>query len=92
MFGRPCGNVLPRVTPTGIAPVCEPDDSFTEVIGFVPLNEKWIEGRSPGHIAAMREFMKQMSAQLAKAAYLSHGVPRPCLSFERRGGDFVSDD
>ena len=22
--------------------------------------EKWIEGRSPGHIAAMREFMKQM--------------------------------
>jgi len=30
--------------------------------------EKWIEGRSPGHIAAMREFMKQMSAQLAKAA------------------------
>ena len=30
--------------------------------------EKWIEGRSPGHIAAMREFMKQMRAQLAKAA------------------------
>ncbi len=30
--------------------------------------EKWIEGRSPGQIAAMREFMKQMRAQLAKAA------------------------
>jgi hypothetical protein len=30
--------------------------------------EKWIESRSPGHIAAMREFMKQMRAQLAKAA------------------------
>src|SRR4030081_3451513 len=30
--------------------------------------EKWIEGRSPGHIAAMREFMKQMRAQLEKAA------------------------
>ena len=30
--------------------------------------EKWIEGRSPGHIAAMRDFMKQMQAQMAKAA------------------------
>ena len=30
--------------------------------------EKWIESRSPGHIAAMREFMKQMRAQTAKAA------------------------
>jgi hypothetical protein len=30
--------------------------------------EAWIEKRSPGHIAAMREFMKQMRAQLAKAA------------------------
>jgi hypothetical protein len=30
--------------------------------------EKWIEARSPGHIAAMRDFMKQMQAQLAKAA------------------------
>ncbi len=31
--------------------------------------ETWIESRSPGHIAAMREFMKQMNAQLsAKAA------------------------
>jgi hypothetical protein len=30
--------------------------------------EKWIESRSPGHIAAMREFMKQMRAQVAKAA------------------------
>jgi hypothetical protein len=30
--------------------------------------EKWIESRSPGHITAMREFMKQMRAQTAKAA------------------------
>jgi hypothetical protein len=30
--------------------------------------EAWIESRSPGHIAAMRGFMKQMSAEIAKAA------------------------
>jgi hypothetical protein len=30
--------------------------------------ETWIESRSPGHIAAMREFMKQMRSQAAKAA------------------------
>jgi len=30
--------------------------------------EAWCETRSPGHIAAMREFMKQMRAQLPKAA------------------------
>ncbi len=30
--------------------------------------EAWIESRSPGHIAAMRELMKQMRSQLAKAA------------------------
>lgn len=30
--------------------------------------EKWIEARSPGHIATMREWMKQMRAQMAKAA------------------------
>lgn len=30
--------------------------------------EKWIEARSPGHIAAMREFSKQMRSQLEKAA------------------------
>ncbi|MFB3915826.1 MAG: hypothetical protein ACE14M_03800 [Terriglobales bacterium] len=30
--------------------------------------ETWIESRSPGHIAAMRQFMKQMRAQLASAA------------------------
>src|SRR5580704_13348151 len=30
--------------------------------------ETWIEARSPGHIAAMREFMKQMRTQKAKAA------------------------
>jgi hypothetical protein len=30
--------------------------------------EKWVEARSPGHLAAMREFMKQMRSQPAKAA------------------------
>ena len=30
--------------------------------------EKWIETRSPGHIAAMRDFMKQMRTQMPKAA------------------------
>ena len=30
--------------------------------------ESWIEIHSPGHIAAMREFMKQMRSQMAKAA------------------------
>jgi len=30
--------------------------------------ETWIEKRSPGHIAAMREFMKMMRPQAAKAA------------------------
>jgi hypothetical protein len=30
--------------------------------------EAWSETRSPGHIAAMREFMKMMRTQLAKAA------------------------
>jgi hypothetical protein len=30
--------------------------------------EAWTESRSPGHVAAMREFMKQMQAQVAKAA------------------------
>ena len=29
--------------------------------------ETWIEKRSPGHIAAMREFTKQMRAQTSKA-------------------------
>ena len=30
--------------------------------------ETWMEVRSPGHIAAMREFMKQIRSQIAKAA------------------------
>jgi hypothetical protein len=30
--------------------------------------ETWIEGRSPGHIVAMRQMMKQMSEQAAAAA------------------------
>jgi hypothetical protein len=30
--------------------------------------ETWSEKRSPGHVATMREFMKQMQSQLKKAA------------------------
>jgi len=30
--------------------------------------EAWMESRSPGHIAAMREFMEQRRAQMTKAA------------------------
>ena len=30
--------------------------------------EAWMESRSPGHVAAMRQFMKQMRTQQAKAA------------------------
>ena len=30
--------------------------------------EKWMESRNPGHIEAMRQFMKQWRAQSAKAA------------------------
>jgi hypothetical protein len=30
--------------------------------------ESWIESRSPGHVAAMRQFMKQMRSQQATAA------------------------
>jgi hypothetical protein len=30
--------------------------------------EAWMDTRSPGHIAGMREFMKQMRSQVAKAA------------------------
>jgi len=30
--------------------------------------ETWMESRSPGHIAAMREWMKQMRSQMTKAA------------------------
>jgi hypothetical protein len=30
--------------------------------------ETWIESRSPGHVAGMRQFMNQMRSQGAKAA------------------------
>ncbi len=30
--------------------------------------ESWIESRSPGHVATMRQFMKQVRSQLATAA------------------------
>lgn len=41
---------------------------FTNIEQAAGRYEKWVESRSPGHLAAMREFMKQMRAQMAKAA------------------------
>src|SRR5947209_2431214 len=40
--------------------------------------ETWIENRSPGHVAAMRQFMKQMRAQLAQAR--AHSFLHPTAS------------
>jgi hypothetical protein len=40
----------------------------TELEQAAQRYETWIESRSPGHITAMREFMKQMRSQMAKAA------------------------
>ncbi len=48
--------------------------------------ESWMESRSPGHVAAMQQFMKQVSAQLAagtKARKESSG--RSGLTRKRRG-------
>jgi len=42
--------------------------AFAHLEKAVKRFETWSEERSPGHIAAMREFMKQMRAQTAKAA------------------------
>jgi hypothetical protein len=43
-------------------------DSFANLEKAAKRYEAWIESRSPGHLAAMREFMKQMRAQPAKTA------------------------
>jgi len=41
---------------------------LAEMEKTVKRYETWMEKHSPGHIAAMREFMKQMQGQLKKAA------------------------
>lgn len=41
---------------------------LTEMEKAAARYEKWIESRSPGHVAAMREFMKMMRPQATKAA------------------------
>jgi hypothetical protein len=41
---------------------------LTEMEQAAQRYEKWIESRSPGHIAAMREFMQKMRPQPTKAA------------------------
>jgi hypothetical protein len=43
-------------------------DAFANLEKAAKRYEVWIESRSPGHIAAMREYMKQMRPQTAKAA------------------------
>ena len=43
-------------------------DSYANLEKAAKRYETWIEGRSPGHLAAMREFMKQMRPSTTKAA------------------------
>lgn len=43
-------------------------DAFAHLEKASKRFETWSEGRSPGHIAAMREFMKQMRTEVVKAA------------------------
>jgi hypothetical protein len=56
----------------GIVPECR--ERFVNKQFFANMEkaaeryESWIESRSPGHTAAMRQFMKQMRDQPAKAA------------------------
>jgi hypothetical protein len=44
------------------------DHAFENLEKAANRFEAWSEKRQPGHIAAMRQFMKQMSAQLAAGA------------------------
>lgn len=43
-------------------------DVFANLEKAAKRYEAWIESRSPGHVAAMREFMKQMRPETAKTA------------------------
>ena len=43
-------------------------DSYANLEKAAKRYETWIESRSPGHLAAMREFMKQMRPAATKAA------------------------
>jgi len=43
-------------------------DAFAHLEKAAKRYETWSEERSPGHVAAMREFMKKMRAETAKAA------------------------
>jgi hypothetical protein len=48
--------------------------------------ESWMESRSPGHLAAMRQFMKQVSTQLATGAKAGkESTGRSGLERKRRG-------
>lgn len=43
-------------------------DAFGNLEKAAKRYETWVEGRSPGHLAAMRDFMKQMRPGATKAA------------------------
>ena len=43
-------------------------ESFAHLEKAAKRYEAWIESRSPGHLAAMRQFMKEMRSQVVKAA------------------------
>jgi hypothetical protein len=43
-------------------------ESFAHLEKAAKRYEVWIESRSPGHLAAMRQFMKEMRSQVVKAA------------------------
>jgi hypothetical protein len=43
-------------------------DAFANLETAAKRYEAWIESRSPGQLAAMREYMKAMRTQMAKAA------------------------
>ena len=62
--------VWERVKPT----IPESRQRFTNPLFLAHLEkaavryEKWIESKAPGHVAAMRQMMKQFAAQAGKAA------------------------
>jgi hypothetical protein len=62
--------VWERVKPIipGLRKLWVSDQAFANLEKAANRFEAWSEKRQPGHIAAMRQFMKQMSAQLAAGA------------------------
>jgi hypothetical protein len=57
-----------RATVPGLRKMFVTDSYLANVEKAAQRYEAWTEKRSPGHIAGMREFMKQMRTQMTKAA------------------------